>query len=170
MFAKSFKTTIISTLAAALALAFVATEASAIAVPPSTYYPASMCQLGGTNTNMYYSALGLQNAASSWGSAVCPIPNTWSGRIGWASVKAIDQNPNSNVQCTIYVLDNTQVGFTGWWETKSTSGAANAVQELSYGSIGTNAANHYFSMFCWVPGTSSNNARSMLKSYYIFEN
>ena len=170
MFTRSAKTILTTTLAAAFALAGVATEASAIVVPPSSYYPASMCQLASSNTDMRYSALGLQNAASSWGSAVCPIPNTWSGRIGFASVKVVDENPASDVSCTIYVLDNTQVGMVGWWQTQSSSGSANAVQELVYGSIGTAASNHYFSMYCWVPGTSPNNARSSLKSYYIYEN
>lgn len=169
MFAKSAKTIVISTLGAALALAAVATEASAIVAPPSAYYHASACQAVGTS-DVRYSSTGLYNAGSTWASAVCPIPNTWSGRIGFASVKAVDQNPSSDFICTMYVLDNTQVGLSGWWETQTTSGAANAVQEMVFGSIGTADSNHFFSMYCWIPGTSPTNARSSLKSYYILEN
>jgi len=157
---------ILASIGAALALASFARPAAAIVVDPSTEYPAQMCQSDSSGVSVYLASIN--NTSTTTQTIQCPIPNTWSGRIGMAQVSVVDRNPSADISCTIYVLDDTHVGGFGWWQTQSSTGAAEAVQKLDFTAIGPAATNHYFNMQCSLPGTT-NGMHSFLKSYWIYE-
>jgi len=157
------------TLAALFAFAGLAGTAAADAVPPTTTYPAQMCQ---SNSSSLQSNLHqvFNNSSTGAITAQCPIPDQWSGRIGAAEVRVVDRHPTANITCTIYVLRNDVPHGNGWWQTRSSTGSANVSQALVFPAIGTKGQkSHYFNMQCSVPARSSGIA-SALKSYWVFEN
>lgn len=91
--------------------------------------------------------------------------------IASAWVKVRDQNPNTNVQCTLnhVVQTSSAVYYVNNPETKSTSGYSSDWQVLTFGAQSNVEGYGFYHMSCVIP-VSSGGLASAVGAYSVLEN